>query len=42
MVDVQVRTAPSTDDVKGKLYLSLYGSNENTEQLQLSKLVLNF
>jgi len=36
MVDVQVRTAPSTDDVKGKLYLSLYGSNENTEQLQLS------
>lgn len=36
MADVEVHTTSSSDDVEGRLFITLYGSNGNTEQVQLS------
>jgi len=33
---IQVHTATNSDEVEGRLFLSIYGSNGNTEQVQLS------
>jgi len=39
MVNVQVALGSSSSGVDGKLYLALYGPNENSELKQLSELV---
>jgi len=36
LVNTEVQTTSKSDDVEGRLFLSLYGSDENSEQVQLS------